>query len=402
MTDFGPLFRTADEFISTPPTPSVGLRVVGLFAGVGGIELGLHRTGHRTELLCEYEHGARTVLQHQFPDVEVSPDVRDLSRLPSCDLLTAGFPCQDLSQAGRTAGIKGEQSGLVGHVFRLLDGANEPPKWLLIENVPFMLQLDRGAAMRYLVDMLEARGFRWAYRIVDTRSFGLPQRRRRVILLASQVHDPRTVLYAQDSGCPPSSPTDRAYGFYWTEGKKGLGWAPDAVPTLKGGSGLGIPSPPGIWVVGTQSVVTPDIRDAERLQGFPEDWTRPAVDEGGCRRGHRWKLVGNAVSVPVAEWLGRAFAQPAVYDGRADEAMGPNDRWPSAAWGFNGTAYRSTVSEWPVDVTMTPVLEFLKFPTKPLSFRATRGFLKRAGEGRLRFDARFLSELEAHKSAMAV
>src|SRR5262245_8688013 len=123
------------------------LRVVGLFAGIGGIELGLRAAGHETVLLCEVEPAACAVLKARFPDEPLVGDVAELVELPQADLIAAGFPCQDLSQAGRTAGIGGRQSGLVEHVFRLLDGPNDPT-WLLLENVPFMLQLDRGRAMR--------------------------------------------------------------------------------------------------------------------------------------------------------------------------------------------------------------------------------------------------------------
>ena len=125
------------------------LSVAGLFAGIGGIELGLHRAGHESTLLCEIEPGARAVLTRHFPGVPIESDVKRLKGLPDVDVLAAGFPCQDLSQAGRTAGIHGKQSGLVEHVFRLLDARKKKPRWLLIENVPFMLQLDRGKAMRY-------------------------------------------------------------------------------------------------------------------------------------------------------------------------------------------------------------------------------------------------------------
>ena len=83
------------------------------------------------------------------PDDPLVRDVLTLDALPECDLVAAGFPCQDLSQAGRTAGIGGRNSGLVKRVFELLEQAEHPPRWLLLENVPFMLQLDRGDAMRY-------------------------------------------------------------------------------------------------------------------------------------------------------------------------------------------------------------------------------------------------------------
>ena len=128
------------------------------------------------------------------------------------------------------------------HVFRLLDGAASSPTWLLLENVSFMLQLDRGEAMSWLTSALDVRGYTWAYRVVDTRAFGLPQRRQRVLLLASQSRDPRPVLLGPDHGeVEITDRTGLACGFYWTEGIRGLGWAVDAVPTLKGGSTIGIP-----------------------------------------------------------------------------------------------------------------------------------------------------------------
>ncbi len=146
-----------------------------------------------------------------------------------------------------------------------------------------MLQLDRGAAMRFLTRSLETLGFSWAYRVVDTRAFGLPQRRQRVLLLASRTADPREVLFVGEEGEPEwPDPSEVACGFYWTEGIRGLGWAIDAIPTLKGGSTIGIPSAPAIRFPDGR-IATPDLRDAERLQGFEPEWTAPAVAEGGVK-----------------------------------------------------------------------------------------------------------------------
>ena len=123
-----------------------------------------------------------------------------------------------------------------------------------------------------------------------------------MLLLASRTEDPRLPMLGADiPGTEPRFSGDQLCGFYWTEGSRGLGWAIDALPTLKGGSTLGIPSPPAIWDPKDGSITTPDIRDAERLQGFEADWTEPAAEVPGVRRSHRWKLVGNAVSVPVAQ-----------------------------------------------------------------------------------------------------
>ncbi len=378
------------------------LRVAGLFAGIGGIELGMAQAGHCSTLLCEIDPAASKVLQSRFPDVPLTRDVRELETLRRVDLLTAGFPCQDLSQAGQTAGITGRNSGLVGHVFRLLDGMKRnSPMWLLLENVSFMLHLDRGRAMRFLIDELEARGYAWAYRVVDTRAFGLPQRRQRVVLLASRTEDPRQVLLSEDAGETDVVATSTLWrGFYWTEGTRGLGWAIDAIPTLKGGSTIGIPSPPATWNPRNGAIVTPDIRDAERLQGFEPDWTLPALNEAGVRPGHRWKLVGNAVSVPVALWLGKRLANNQTDSRVAGSLMPIEAAWPKAAWGSKGQVFEVPLSMWPVRWTRPHLSDFLRYPVNPLSERAAAGFLARARAGNLRFEPGFLDAVSRHVKRM--
>lgn len=379
------------------------LRVVGLFAGIGGIEVGLRASGHETKLLCEIDESACSVLEERLAGVPIHADIATLDALPPCDLLTAGFPCQDLSQAGRTAGISGSQSSLVEHVFRLLDQADPGPTWLLLENVSFMLSLNRGQAMNWLVERLEERGFTWAYRVVDSLAFGLPQRRQRVLLLASRTEDPRPILLNQNE--EPDLPTEHegvhGCGFYWTEGLRGLGWAIDAVPTLKGGSTIGIPSPPAIWIPDSGALVTPDLRDAERLQGFPVDWTSPAASIPGTRRGDRWKLVGNAVSVPVAQWLGERLTTFEGYNESGDSVF-RSGRWPRVAWGRNGTRREVEKSMWPVRWPRPHLLDYLNFDARPLSARATTGFLERARRGNLRIPEDFLCEAQAHLDSMTI
>jgi DNA (cytosine-5)-methyltransferase 1 len=386
---------------SGTPGSAASLTVAGLFAGIGGIELGLQQAHHRCVMLCEILPEAQSVLRARFPDVPVTADIRALPSLPEVDLVTAGFPCQDLSPVGRTAGIDGTNSSLVQHVIRLLAQSRRSPRWLLFENVPFMLQLDRGRAMHCLTQWLTELGYQWAYRVVDTRAFGIPHRRRRVLLLASRSEDPRRVLFGQEE--PPEErewTSCVACGFYWTEGNRGLGWAVDAIPTLKGGSGIGIPSPPGIWVPGREFIGTPDIRDGERLQGFPPGWTEPVADERRSRRGIRWKMVGNAVSVPVARWLGVRLRLPTDYDTSLDERLQLGARWPCAAWGWREKVYRVHISEWPVRTTYQVLLDFLKFPMPPLSARSTAGFLARACESRLRLTPAFLEDVATHLRRM--
>lgn len=372
------------------------MRIAGLFAGIGGIETGFHRAlgdAVQTEFLCEWWTPAKDVLTARFPDVELHPDVRELRDLPEgLDLLSAGFPCTDLSQAGRTAGITGEASGLVAHVFdalRLTAASEGRLPWLMIENVPNMLTLDKGKAMAYLVKEIEALNYRWAYRVVDSRFTGVPQRRRRVILLASTTDDPRRVLFADDAGERPETDLkDDAFGFYWTEGRGGLGWAQDAVPTLKGGSTIGIPSPPAIWVPGAPDdrlFVTPRIEDAEAMQGFERGWTD--VEITGRKHGHRWKLVGNAVTTRVAEWVARRITEPGD---SVVELDGPEvtHRWPTAAWGAGGRAHAVKISEFPALASYEHLSSVVDLnEASPLSARAINGFRNRLSQGNLgRFD----------------
>ncbi|MEM1452294.1 MAG: DNA (cytosine-5-)-methyltransferase [Planctomycetota bacterium] len=383
-----------------PPTP---LRTAGFFAGVGGLERGLERSGHQAVYLCEYESGAQAVLQRHFPDVPLAGDVREVESLPECDLVTAGFPCQDLSQAGRTAGIGGEQSGLIQRVFELIRRADHRPEWLLLENVPFMLQLERGKGMRYLVQELANLEYRWAYRVINAQSFGLPQRRQRVVLVAARNGDPRGVLLSDDGKPPEAVDVSEAAmcGFYWTEGIRGLGWAVEAVPTLKGGSTVGIPSPPAIWDRRTGLIGTPSIRDAERLQGFPSHWTKAAKTVAGVRAGFRWRLVGNAVNVRMSEWLGRQLVRPGTYDDSDDMAVRPGTAWPGSGWGEGKSAFKSSVGPWVPVRRQRPLLsEFLRDELKPLSIRATAGFLSRTEKSSLRFPEGFLEAIRSHLRTM--
>lgn len=377
-------------------------RVVGLFAGVGGLEVGLHEAGFQTTLMVENWGPAVAVLETRFRAVPVLGDVRAVTSLPRAEVLTAGFPCTDLSQAGRTAGIGGSSSGLVHEVFRLLPQVN--PTWLVLENVRNMLALDGGRAMSVLVDELESRGYRWAYRLIDSRSFGVPQRRQRVILVASLEEDPAGVLFADEAGDRPAEHfrTD-AFGFYWTEGLRGLGWAQDAVPTLKGGSTVGIPSPPGIWVRDApagRALVVPGIGDAEVMQGFPRGWT--ACDDSGDRRatGQRWKMVGNAVTTGLSRWLGHRLAQPGE-PVVGSVVLSKGSKWPPAAWGDSSQRQRAEASMWPVHWPYQHLLEVVDPMTaQPLSTRAAAGFLSRLEKGRLRIDPDFMVAVKEHAAVL--
>lgn len=375
------------------------MRAAGLFSGIGGLELGLAASGISSELLCDWWEPAQRTLRRRF-DSEVVGDVRVMTALPAVDVVTAGFPCTDLSQVGRTAGIGGDESGLVAEVFRLV--RRTPPRWLVLENVPNMLTLHGGAPMRHVTNWLDEEGWNWAYRTVDSQHFGVRQRRRRIFLVASRTEDPRAVLFADEAGTPVARRHHTAYGFYWTEGTRGIGWGPGVTPTLKGGSKLGISSPPGVWVPGAElgsRVVRPSIEAGERLQGFRAGWTSDVAKEG-----HRWKLVGNAVSVPVARWLGSRLVGPGETVDVPRRVLAGNHRWPAAAASVAGEREAWDVSERPLIVRHRTTLSGLldSHGAVPLSFGATRGFATRLEASSLRSLAEFRQALDLHQQYMAM
>jgi DNA (cytosine-5)-methyltransferase 1 len=375
-----------------------------LFSGIGGFEVAAGALGLETKLVCEADPAAQAVLRERFPNADLVADVRELQALPSDTwMLTAGFPCQDLSSVGQKLGITGSQSALVDEVFRLLE--DNDPEWLVLENVMFMLHLAKGAAMEHVISNLERLGFNWAYRLLDTSEFGLPQRRRRVYFLASRTQDAATAMfnYGQQKKGPPSErnrDNPNSWGFYWTEGTHATGMTEDGIPPLKAGSTIGIPSPPAI-VFPCGTVGTPSICDAERLQGFRKGWTKPASK--AARESMRWRLVGNAVSVPVARHVIRAAIDSTgseavkIYDAQIFNDRG---KWPDAAFGRAGQRFSVNPGRFRGMRTYQPIHQFLKDDLKPLSAKATNGFLRRAYKGNLRFPEGFLDILTAHAALM--
>jgi DNA (cytosine-5)-methyltransferase 1 len=145
-------------------------------------------------------------------------------------------------------------------------------------------------------------------------------------------------------------------------------------------------------------VVKPDLRDMERMQGFDVDWTKPA--EAVAKRGARYKLVGNAVTVDVVEWIGRRLLATKAYRPVADAPLRRGEPWPTAAYNVGAGRHRTTLSLWPVRRRARSLEGFLRFPPEPLSAKATAGFLSRARSGCLRFPPGFLEAVENHLRRM--
>lgn len=364
------------------------MRIASLFSGAGGFEVGFGQE-HRFVLANDIDPPARAVLQSHFPSVPMVDDVRALAAaaLGGADAIVAGFPCQDVSIVGGQLGMAGTRSALVEHVFRLARETN--PSHILLENVQSIRFVHGGRVLAYVMHEAEQLGYAWAYRILDSRAFGLPQRRRRFYFLASKTIDPGEVLLARAGSSLPDVPLrlDRPIGFYWTEGRKGNGLTGDAIPPLKAGSAIGIPSPPSVLFPDGR-VCLPTIETAERLQGFPEGWTLHAPIR------ERWRLIGNAVSPPVVKWIADRWQKPEKWDRSIAQPMPDRPTWPIAAWGDGrGRRYSVAAGEAPDDAVIG-CLSAEEFTWTDISARALRGFITRARDSSLRYPTGFLERLE--------
>ncbi len=405
------------------------MRTLSLFSGIGGFDLGFERAGMTVVGVCEIDKHAQKILQRHFPDATLHDDVRKVHYARgSVDLICGGFPCQDLSVAGKRRGLEGERSGLWFEFARVIDETE--PQWVVIENVPGLFSSDGGRDFAVIIQWLAKRGYGVGWRVLDSQGFGLAQRRKRVFIVAS-FGTPRgcTVLLESESvrwdnsksrgerksdtravakrlgidvgyalRANPSASGDKGDGGinttlvpvakcltahgqridYESEtmipfaiqgnivdrqrgGANCIGISQsnisytltavdrhavavqDIAPTLRAeakqslmsGDGninapLAIgalwesthgddpvrlcsnqnlsPTLPARMGTGGNNVPLIGVRrltptECERLQGFPDGWTSGQSDT------HRYKQLGNAVSVPVAEWIGRRIMQ---------------------------------------------------------------------------------------------
>ncbi len=185
-----------DRVLSASPTePKVSshsgnapLRVLSLFAGIGGFDLGLERTGgFKTVAFCEIDPFCRRVLAKHWPGVPQYEDVRELTaeRLAAdgiaVDVICGGFPCQDLSTSGSKLGLAGERSGLWFQYLRLV--CELRPRFIIVENSPELL--DRW--MGDILGALAALGYDAEWHCIPASAAGAPHRRDRVWILANAV-----------------------------------------------------------------------------------------------------------------------------------------------------------------------------------------------------------------------
>src|SRR5687768_13688062 len=167
------------------------LKVASFFAGIGGFDYGFQKAGLQIVFQCEKDSFCQKVLSKHWPEVARHADIEDLSPedIPSADIWCGGFPCQDLSLAnqGKRAGLGGARSGLFNRFVEL--ASHFPPDWIVLENVPGLLNMHDGLDFAHVIRSLDGLGYFVAWRVLDSQFFGTPQRRRRVFIVASYQND---------------------------------------------------------------------------------------------------------------------------------------------------------------------------------------------------------------------
>jgi DNA (cytosine-5)-methyltransferase 1 len=184
------------------------MRFVSLFAGVGGFDLGLEKSGHTCVGQVEIDKHAVAVLEQHWPDVPKHDDVRTakewadaIGLVGNTDIVCGGFPCQDVSVAGKRAGLAGERSGLF---FDALEFAvHVKAKFLILENVPGLLSSNEGRDFGTVITEMANAGYRHIeWRVLDSQFFGVPQRRRRVFIVGHTGDRSESPILIEREGVP--------------------------------------------------------------------------------------------------------------------------------------------------------------------------------------------------------
>lgn len=344
------------------------MNAVSLFAGVGGFDLALERNGVKVVATCEIDKNAQKILTRHFPNAKLFSDVSTLTGKelldagfdPSNGIIVGGFPCQDVSVAGKRAGLTltdgtHTRSGLFWQIVRLLEETKA--QYFILENVPGLLSSNDGRDFGTVLGALDELGYGVSWRILDAQHHGVPQRRKRVFIVGclGDPERPSEILnitqgrarYLEKSSTKRKNSTDSVikdfnYGQFElipfhphrSDGVRLLGETSNTLSAFMGTGGLNTimlayafhggmvgrkekngPSGSGFMPENAPSytlaasgqsrhgvVISSGIRrftpiEYERLQGFPDGWTDGQTD------GHRYKQMGNAVAVPVVEFI---------------------------------------------------------------------------------------------------
>lgn len=299
-------------------------KVVGLFGGVGGIELGFEQAGFESIWANEIDEKAAITYQlnhsHHL-EVKSINDV-DAKEVPDHDVLVGGFPCQAFSIAGYRKGFEDERGNVFFEVIRLIE--KKQPRVVLLENVKNLVSHDNGNTFTVIKEALEAHGYRIKHKVMNGMEYGnVPQNRERIYIVAFK-HDEDYLNFDFPDPIPLTTKLSDAIDFesrlddklYYTAEKyhfydqlEANIVSPETVyqwrrqyvrenksnvcPTLTANMGTGGHNVP--LVLTNHGIRKLSPKECFNIQGFPEDFQLPI----GVAQSHLYKQAGNSVVVPV-------------------------------------------------------------------------------------------------------
>lgn len=312
------------------------MRYISVCSGIEAASCAWYPLGWEAVAFSEIEPFPCRVLKNHFPDV---PNLGDMTKIHggdyrgAVDLIVGGTPCQDFSIAGKRAGMDGERSGLARDFARLLREVR--PRWFVWENVPGAFSTHSGRDFGTFLWALAELGYGLAWRVLDAKFWGVPQRRRRLFLVGyfGDYRPAGEVLFEPSGLCrdTPESGKKREEITRALTGSLGAGGADDT----RAQGNFYIPAEARTLSTSnqridyeTETLVTAPITtrgyadnaaqessldpswlgvrrltplECERLQGFPDHWT----DIQGASDTARYKALGNSMAVPVMRWIGK-------------------------------------------------------------------------------------------------
>jgi DNA (cytosine-5)-methyltransferase 1 len=175
------------------------VKFISLFAGIGGLDLGLERAGMECVAQVEINVFALKVLQKHWPNIPKYKDVRDVGKynLPNAELICGGFPCQDVSLAGKRAGLEGKRSTLWSEFYRIV--CEIRPRWVVAENVRGLFSSDNGQFFTYILRDLSRIGYDVEWGVIQGDWVGIPQSRPRVFIIAYPSRNGECKVFYKDT-----------------------------------------------------------------------------------------------------------------------------------------------------------------------------------------------------------
>lgn len=296
-----------------------------LFTGIGGFDLGFEKAGIKTLWQVEQDKSCQKVLTRHWPNIKRYEDVKEVGKrnLETVDIISGGFPCQDVSVAGKRGGLQAPRSGLFYETERIIKELK--PAWFVLENVPGLFSSNKGEDFKIIIKTLTNIGYGVCWRVLDSQYFGVAQRRRRVFIIGhagnasaakvlfesesmywnpqagskARSGTPKGVARSITSSCYKrhDEDTDTIIPVAFTENQRGEVWTTPYAQQLTAGGGKPGQGYPAIMC---SSLDPNGMRNATR---FSKRLDYPLLPKG--LDSQRYKALGNAVTVNVVEWIGR-------------------------------------------------------------------------------------------------